>query len=232
MFYALLSSVYRLLNRFLTVDITHVLLLEKKAASFPIAETEFTLKYLTPDDILSLSANPANDINPQLAEDSCNHGLTCIAYLDRGQLVAYTLTGAVHIESRHNSGGNQFHGIGVALPPGARFLFKSYVLPAYRGRRLHAALVQAALRHPDNGNVVALITTTGLTNRAFLNSAVKLGFKRRGLAIEWVLNGRHRYMLPAPIGINTIAGAIAMPAGEQHYIRFFSGHSCSSASSL
>jgi GNAT superfamily N-acetyltransferase len=139
------------------------------------------------------------------------------------------LTGAVRIESRHNSGGSQFHGIGVDLPPDVHFLFKSYVLPVYRGRRLHAALVQAALAHPDKGNVVALITTTGLTNGAFLNSVVKLGFKRRGLAIEWVLNGRHRYRLPAPIGIN--ATAAAEPAGEQHYIRFFSGHSCRSHAS-
>jgi len=216
------TQLYRWTGRIVPIDITRVLVLHTRTTRSTMAWSP-DFQCLSAEQTQQLAKDPANELNARLADDLLNANIRCVAAFDNAQLAGYSLFAANCVEPRHNTGGSNFHGIGIHLPLGVRFLFKAYVLPAYRGQGLQAAIVQAAFDKLDDDSWHSLVTTTEWTNQAYLRSIEKIGFKRCATAAEWVVAGRHHYKLPATIQLSDVSSANNPIASEQHAIRFFAG---------
>jgi GNAT superfamily N-acetyltransferase len=87
-------------------------------------------------------ADPALEMTADWAREAMARGDECIAALDRGVLVGYVWSSLTRAPDRD--------GVWVEVPPGGVYRYKSFVVPAYRGRN-----VAPRLYHCRNADAVA-----------------------------------------------------------------------------
>lgn len=197
-------SVYQVIKRLLPLDVTHLLWVSRDTVTGLQTSDDYTVRPLDTDDLQALAAAGRFDVSEALADDCKRDGIVAIGAFRDDRLVATSFFAADRVAARHNRGGTEFDGIGLLLPADTHYLFKSFVDPAHRGQHLNARITLFALAHlGDGGPSNAIVTTTDIGNAPFLSSAARLGFKRCGLAAEWVFRGRHHFKLPAPIDART-----------------------------
>ena len=194
---------YGAARRLIPLDITHILLLNAQNFTPANSESISQCSALSLSEIRALAVDGSLGINEQLADDYEEFGYTAIVAKVENQIAALSFFAAESIPLRHNSGGSLFRGIGLQLPSDTRYLFKVFVTPEFRGSQLFADIITYALAHFSDDHVNAIVTTTDISNHAFLKSTMWLGFKRVGKAGECKLLGKHRYRLPTAIDSQT-----------------------------
>jgi len=206
------STLYRLLNRCTPCDVTYVLAAKRFHTPTTAPPEGYQIEPLTQQLWESLSKAPGENDDPTSKPNFADHllhginqqSLTAIVAHTGKRAVAHAFFSTIEVPPHLNSGGNRFHGIGLQLPPNSCYLFKAYADPAHRGNNLLPAMVHRYLALPECQNIKTLITTTEWTNHAFLTQANRLGFKKLGVAAEWVIGQRHTYRIPdlshAPTG--------------------------------
>ncbi len=166
------------------------------------ADSAVTCRQLSDDELTVLSSDTQYDISADLLSDKRGEGYVCYGALIDGQVAGYLLYATGEIAAHHNSGGTfagiTFKGIGLVLPGNTGYLFKCLVLTSYRGRGILPQLLHHAMADAgrDNG-IVYWVTTTDLSNRAAFSAFSRAGFRRVGIAAEYVVLGRHLFRTPA-----------------------------------
>ena len=190
------SFFYKALNKLCTADITQVLFLDKRTFVAPVVAEEIVCSFLHKDDLEALASNSIFGLTDTFIEDFVKFGFRSVAATVDGEIIGIIFLGSGTVPSRHNSGGSVFKGIAVDTPKGAFYLFKVDVLASHRGKRANAAMIAFAVQALDSEGLQSIVTTTDWTNQPFLKSAERLGFVCRGHASEFVLAGKHGYLLP------------------------------------
>ena len=197
------SVLYKALNTVCHADITRVLLLDVNACDTQPAHPKVVCHRLGVAELESLVTDVDFRVSREFIKDYQDCGFFGIAAKLEDQLVGLLFLVSDHVAARHNSGGKVFNGIGLKIPAGVFYLFKVVVKPANRGERINAAMVAFAVEQLKSAGLDAIVTTTDCTNTSFLKSVEAMGFKRCGLASEFVIVGRHYYQLPAPLHAST-----------------------------
>ena len=165
----------------------------------PDVAEQIACRYLTKEDLETLSSVNRFGINDTFVKDFENYRFLCIGATINSEIVGIIFLGSGTIPARHNSGGPRYHGIGVEAPKGCFYLFKVDVLPEFRGMRVNPAMIAFAFDSLKPDMLQSIVTTTDWTNEAFFKSASRLGFVQRGHAAEFVFAGTHLYHLPKAI---------------------------------
>jgi len=106
----------------------------------------------------------------------------CFAVMDEDRLAGFAWFALGDVPGEMNHDGHPDTQLPLFLPDDTCFVFHVFILPAYRGRRLYAALMSyAAEQLPDRG-VRKLLLTTECTNRSALRSVNRMGFREVGKA--------------------------------------------------
>lgn len=138
--WGLIRASYGAVMRFLASRLgVHVFLIHRRplrnAAPAGRLPADQKIRYLTPDDIERLSADPKLEISADAAAAALDRGDLCIGYFDRGRLVSYFWSGfdAVPMED----------GLWARVPDRHACAYKALTLAAYRGRHLQRFLLEA-----------------------------------------------------------------------------------------
>jgi len=204
------TLLYRLVKRFIPLDSTHVFLLTPstavdttKAGSVSDAGTsDVSCRLLVKEDLRALSSESVFSVSPQFLADVETHDIQVVGVLSDNDIAGLCCFAKNDVPAHLNSGGSQFKGIGMSLPPSAVYLFKVFVKNEHRGKRLNGQMLNFALESKDIAYNRAIVTTTDITNTSFRNSIERLGFKRIGHATEAVMFGKHWFKVPTPIAFN------------------------------
>lgn len=154
---------------------------------------------LDADDIERLSTINDFGLNQQLVEDFKKYGFVCIGMFVNNELAGLTLFASRNLPAHYNRFDDRFNGLNIALPAGTRCLFKAFVLPKFRGQRLHSAMVRFAIEHLGQDTVHTLVSTCQSANKAFLSSSKDQGFERVGKFTEFRLPGKSLFKICKPI---------------------------------
>lgn len=120
----------------------------------------------------------------------------CFAVMDEERLAGFAWIALGDVPAEMNHDGHPDTQLPLFLPDDTGFVFHVFILPAYRGRRLYAALMSyAAERLPDHG-VLKLLLTTECTNRSALRSVNRMGFREVGKA--WLIKAGPLYGVGYP----------------------------------
>lgn len=184
-------ALYRLAQRFLTLDVTHLLILEQSSVRPPRPLPEHaSLAVLEPSDVRRFAEDPAAQLDPPMACRAATGRDFCVAALWDGSLAAYAWYAIGSIEAEHNRGRTVHSGTALSFPPTMAFLYKALTLPAYRGRGLYRQINLFALQQLSARGVRSILTTTDWSNRPALQSCYGVGF--RSLGCIWRVGLAHR----------------------------------------
>lgn len=206
--------VYRLGNRLLNARITRVLWFDREAvdgqgdgqgdrhafralsagktSQSPACERAaaggLTFRFLTAGEVRHWAADPANDLDADMAARLDSGRDFCFAALAGERLAGYAWFALGQIEPEHSAGA------GISYPDDVAYLYKGYVHAGFRGRRLYAAIFSEALGALASRGVRRLLCLVEWINRPALRSClgsgwvdlgslVTFGYGRRRLAI-------------------------------------------------
>ena len=173
--------VYRVLQRGMTLDVTHLMLLQRTdlvPGEDQVGIVE--LRLLGPGDIRDLAADPSNELDASLAGRLGPGGDTCVAAFCDGRLASYGWYARDAIEAEHNRGRSPYSGTAVRFPRHMAFLYKGFTHPDFRGRGIYGLVHQFALQELSAEGVTAILATADWSNNAALRSCYRLGFRYLG----------------------------------------------------
>lgn len=214
------SFFYKALNKLCSADITQVLFLNKSTFVEPVIASEIVCRSLSESDLQTLARSGTFGLTDLFIEDFLAYEFIAIGATIEGRVVGIIFLCSNTIPSRHNSGGSVFNGISVDMPDGVYYLFKVDVLPSARGRRVNAAMIAFAFQSLESEGLRSIVTTTDWTNQPFLRSASRLGFTCCAHASEFVVAGRHSYLLPKPLNPNSYNATKDLTSRDLGTIRF------------
>jgi GNAT superfamily N-acetyltransferase len=172
---AMAGLCYRIANRTARIRVLDLIAIDL-CKVIPASNEDLTLdfRFLTPDDIRELAQDPLNDLGEAMADRlEAGHDL-CFAAFDGERLVSYAwfALGAVEAD----------HGLGVAMsfPCDTAYLYKAYVHPDYRGRRLHQVTLRAAFAELSARGIARVVAMIEYGNVGSVRAHERLGFARLG----------------------------------------------------
>ena len=193
-----LEYVYGKLVRLVPCDVTRVYRLDVAERTPPaVAADGFDFRFLSPDEMRSFCEAPETSMTPEAAALVEGGSVACFAALQGDALAAYACFASGQVDAEHNRASRDLEGIGLRLDEDARYLFKAFAVPSYRGQALMSWLIFQAAEACAAQGVREIVTTTGWTNRAFQISAERSGFRFSGRTAEMNLFGRHLHHYPA-----------------------------------
>lgn len=186
----------RALARVAALDVTRVLV-RRPGAGDPVRTAPVACREIGADELAPFGASA------DVVEGMAAGRVRCFAaFDDEGGLIGHDFAATGNVPAGWNSGGADFGGIGIELPPGTAYLFKAWVAPRWRGRGVHGAVLRHAVGVLDAEGCKAIVTTTNWTNAAALAGFARAGFERRGLAAEAVVGGRRAFRVPPPVELS------------------------------
>ncbi|MFK7995724.1 MAG: hypothetical protein AB8B87_16420 [Granulosicoccus sp.] len=205
------------------MEITRVLILDTKAILPVHSNNAVSCHRLCLDDLHTLAHENDFQISSSFVDDFYRFGFVGVAAMIDRHVVGLLFLVSDTVAARHNCGGSPFRGIGLDLPEGVHYLFKVEVAARSRGMHVSAAMLTYAVQQLEDSSPCFVVTTTDWTNRAFLKSVERLGFRCCGFASEFIVAGRHFYQLPKPIVAETVDASSDRSASsidESRAIRF------------
>ena len=188
---------YKLAQRVMTLDVTHLMRLSSERVSLPDDDPgEFTFQFLTAEDVRRFSgAN--NGLSAELAGRIELGRDFCFAALSKDRLAAYAWYALGSIEAEHNRGGKSASGVAMSFPDDMAFMYKGFTHPDFRGRSLYGFVNARALEALRPRGVTTVISTADWTNWSALNSCWRLGYEDLGLVWrggweKWMFTGAPR----------------------------------------
>ena len=174
----------RALQRFVLLDITHVMIQDAQETKSPACELDVECRFLTAGEMREFSSDPANDIDPELPE-RLGHGYDfCFAGLVDGRLASYCWLALHSIEARHNRSAESIaSGIAFSYPKSYAFRYKGFTHPDYRGNRIYQKIGSEASIAMRELGVRFLISTAEVVNFGAIKSSYRCGYKKFGTAV-------------------------------------------------
>jgi ribosomal protein S18 acetylase RimI-like enzyme len=171
------QSLDRLLVRGASLHILHVLLLQRSTLRAHPLDTTVEARFLTPKEVRRLARDPANQLSPEFADRAAGGRDFCCGAIHGDRLTSYGWYALGSVEPEHAAGA------ALGLPPGVAYTYKVFTHPDFRGRRLNAACMGAALEALGSRGVDRLVSLVHWSNEASLRSCERLGFRRLGLLV-------------------------------------------------
>ncbi len=132
--------------------------------------TELPCREVALDELAAYTSDLSYDLSERFLSEASAAGNRCFGAFAGGKLVSY----AFHASAPTNVDSDfRFH-----FPEGWVYHFKAFTLPEWRGRKLHASLVRAALASVGTARGFrGLATLVVATNYPSLASFTRMGFK-------------------------------------------------------
>ncbi len=150
--------------------------------ALPNADLTREYRLLTESELIEFSSDPEVDMNAEKMKSNFAKGDICVGAIENGELIAYLWSACSptkHVENLY-----------VDFGPKARYLYKGFTRPAYRGQRIQSMLSSLAddLSPKDRTHSITFIETH---NYASIHTAKYHGNKIIGYAGYWKLFGRY-----------------------------------------
>jgi ribosomal protein S18 acetylase RimI-like enzyme len=147
----------------------------------PLMPLQSGLRYaaLTEGELLAWCRDPELELDEQRMRAALRRGDLCVGVSDQGTPVGYVwfaFRSAPHV-----------HDTWVRLPSGARYLYKAFIRPSYRGRGIAPEMyVRASRMCPRRGMSFGVLTVDADNSRG-LSTALRSGWNPVGSAGFWLL---------------------------------------------
>jgi len=176
-----LSFVYRLSQKLITLDITHLMILTSETLRPPpeIAR-DMHVSVLPTDQVRQFSANPSNHLVAAIASRIELGNDICVAACCGNRLAAYAWYALGSIEASQNCGRTVHSGTALSFPSNCAFLYKAFTHPDFRGRGLYKHVNRHALEILSHRGIDTILATTDWSNFSALKSCYGLGFQHLG----------------------------------------------------
>lgn len=174
-------GVCRLLQRFMLLDVTHVMIKDVEGIETDYATSPTECRFLDADEIRYFAGDDSNDLDAALA-DRIDLGYDfCFAGLVDDRLAGYCWLALDSIEQQHNRSGDVFEsGIAFSYPTDHAFRYKGFTHPDFRGRRIYQQIgTRASIAMRQHG-VRYVISTAEAVNYSALRSSYRCGFEKLG----------------------------------------------------
>ena len=106
----------------------------------------------------------------------------CFAAFQANSLAGFAWVAFGDIPGQMNHDGKPETGLPIQLSDDAAFVFQVLVLPAYRGRRLYAAIMSQMADQLQTDGIQTLVLTTEGSNHRALKAVDRMGFQKAGQA--------------------------------------------------
>jgi GNAT superfamily N-acetyltransferase len=169
---ALHRFVMRRAGRIAGLHVYRVMVRELAAGDAPISIPGIELRLMKPLELLPYCANAELELDPAALREGHARGEGCIAALRGTQLAGYlwfAFGSAPHTR-----------GTWAEFPAGTAYLFRTYVLPAYRGRGIATALFRRADAAFLPGPCLRALACVELHNYASAAALRSAGFRGDG----------------------------------------------------
>ena len=209
--------IYKLVQRAMICDITHLMCLDLEHVSLPDKEPEnLCFRFITSDEVRRF-AGGENDMTPDLAARVELGRDFCFAALAGEHLAAYAWYALGSIEAELNRGDTMASGVAMSFPDNVAFMYKGFTHPNFRGKGLYGYVNAKGLEVLQLHGVSTVVSTADWTNWSALNACWRIGY--RGLGLVW-RGGWGRFMVTvAPrkgklLGIRFGKRAVVQPRSQ------------------
>lgn len=187
---------YRLAQRFIVLDVTHLMILDANDAVAPMTADDLTFDFLTPDEVSSLSRDGTNGLDTAMTERMSHNGDFCFAAFANNQLVGYAWFAFGRVGPECNQGESLLTGVGMSFPASMCFMYKGFVRREFRGRQIYGHLMSRALILLAGRNITRILSTADWTNFSAHKSCYRLGYRYLGLV--WRVGYPRRMLTVTP----------------------------------
>lgn len=228
----MLKPLYQKLSYLVPMDFTRVLLWQIDSSLTSGANTtqnetsRVHCCQLTESQLQPYVDLPGYELSSAVVQSVSHEQVMCFGVFVDNNLAGYVFFCDSPVDAQRNSGGSAFTGIELSFPDQVCYLYKMLVLPEYRGQKLSAKLIRFAAsvlvgtEASTNASktvseqiakpVSHIVTTTDWTNTSFLKVTAAIGFESKGIAGEYIILGKRRYVLPAAIALPDGADSIVL----------------------
>ena len=137
-------------------------------------ESNLSCRFLTPAEIASFCADPANDLPASFASRSTAGLDYCFGIVDGERLASYSWYALRSIEGEHHVG------VPLSFPASAAYMYKAFTHPDYRGKNLYAIGVMKAFDALAARGITSLFASVNRANFASLKACHRMGFESLG----------------------------------------------------
>jgi len=167
---------------------------------------KLTMAILDQEQLNRVYDSTAYELNDTTIASIADEQVICFgAFIDE-HLAGYIFFSGSPVDAKKNSGGHAFTGIALRFSDNVQYLYKAFVLPAYRGNKITQHIISYAAEYFLERGIDCIVTTTDWTNGAFLHAIGAVGFQSKGISGEYKLFGKHHYVLPKKISFNSESG--------------------------
>jgi GNAT superfamily N-acetyltransferase len=174
-------AVYRLAQRIMVLDVTHLVILDANDALSPAVHDDLEFDFLTKDEVGALSQDGTNGLEASLADRMSSRGDLCFAARANNRLAGYVWIAFDQVDAESNRGASLLTGVGVSFPASICFMYKGFVHREFRGRQIYGRLMSRALTALAGRKITHMLSTAEWTNFSALKSCYRIGFRYLGL---------------------------------------------------
>lgn len=174
-------AVYRLAQRLMVLDTTHLMILDANDVVAPAVQDEVECRFLTEDEVSSLSQDGTNGLDASMADRMSTRGDLCFAAFGQNRLAGYVWIAFDEVDAESNRGESLLTGVGISFPESICFMYKGRVHPDFRGRQIYGRLMSQALTALATRKITHMLSTAEWANFSARTSCYRLGFQYLGL---------------------------------------------------
>lgn len=188
---AVFYTINRVLQRFVMLDITHVMIKDTEKLNSDGQPDDVECRFLTPDEVRDFASDPTNEIDAKLADRLTLGYDFCFGGIVDGKLASYCWLALDSIERDHNRANpSPKSGVAFSYPSDHAFRYKGFTHPDFRGRGLYQIVSgQASIAMSELG-VRYVISTAEAVNYSAIKSSQRCNYKTIGYSFLIGIGGR------------------------------------------
>lgn len=171
----------RALQRFMVLDITHVMIQDAEKARPRTNADGVECRFIAAEEVREFGADASHDLDPSLS-DRLEKGYDfCYGGIIDGRLASYCWFALDSIERKHNRASEALaSGLALSYPADHAFRYKGFTHPHFRGRGLYAVVATAASIAMQEIGVRYIVSTAEVVNYAAVKSSLRCGYENIG----------------------------------------------------
>jgi len=208
------SFFYRLLQRTLLFDVSHLLL---ASTDIPFDSGKFTFRMLTSDDIVRYGEDSATDLDARMASRVDSGIDYCFGAFDQSELAGYCWVARQNIEPKHNQADHPKTGTALSFGKDTGYVYKAFTRPEWRGQKVFPRVLGFASCELNRLGIRRLISTTDWMNHSAIRAFERSGFEIVGKVWSFARLSSARLVSAkaASLGIQFGSAAKFTPREEQ-----------------
>ena len=135
----------------------------------PPIEPGLSFRFLTPVELRTCSADPANDIDPWLVDRAAAGQELCFGVFVHERLAGYGWCTFGSIDPRHCAG------VAMSCPAHVAYTYKGFTHPEFRGKRLNGLRVLLAAKQLASRGINKIVALVDWTNGPSMRSCLDTG---------------------------------------------------------